>query len=663
MKLLKTLWAAMAVGLLLPTVFAADLKINMLPSASSMAFTDLTLCDQSGVTRVCTGTQVAAMVQANLPNITGSGNVVFSNGPTLVSPVLGAATASSLALSGGLTANITGLTQCVHANSAGLLSGTGVDCGAGSGGSSAFNALTGGTNTTAAMLVGSGASLTPTGSGAITATSIASLTGVPPIGNQTILGNGSGTSATPVALTLGGNLVATPSGLTTSQQINAQTGTTYTVLSTDAGKLLTVSNVGAVAVSLPQAGTTGFASGFSFDVQNKGAGTATFTPITSTVNGASTLSIPQNQGCTVTSDGTNYQVSACTALVTGGGGGGSSAFNAITSGTNTTSAMVVGSGASLAPTGSGTITATAITALTSIPSISTQTVLGNGSGSSISPVALTLAGNLVATASTLGTSQSINAQTGTSYAMVAGDAGKLVTFSNAAAVAVSLSQANTTGFTSGFAFDVENKGAGTVTITPTTSTINAGTTLAIAQNTGCSVTSDGTNYQVSACTAVAPSGGGGGGNVSTSGSPTSGQLASFTSSTAITGTAIGSNTLVGNTGSGIAAISVSAFRLALLQANTKFTLTPTGCTPSSTTGGATAGLITLASGPCTSIVITMNGATGLTAANGWTCDVGDRTSSTIPAWHETSSATTTATIPIPAAAGATDVLSFSCTGF
>lgn len=42
----------------------------------------------------------------------------------------------------------------------------------------------------------------------------------------------------------------------------------------------------------------------------------------------------------------------------GGGGGGSSAFNDLTSGTNTTAAMTVGSGATLAVAGSGTITAT-----------------------------------------------------------------------------------------------------------------------------------------------------------------------------------------------------------------------------------------------------------------------------------------------------------------
>ena len=44
-----------------------------------------------------------------------------------------------------------------------------------------------------------------------------------------------------------------------------------------------------------------------------------------------------------------------------GGGGGSSAFNAITGGTNTSAAMVVGTGASLSATGSGTIVATSTT--------------------------------------------------------------------------------------------------------------------------------------------------------------------------------------------------------------------------------------------------------------------------------------------------------------
>lgn len=46
--------------------------------------------------------------------------------------------------------------------------------------------------------------------------------------------------------------------------------------------------------------------------------------------------------------------------IAGSGGGGSAAFNTITSGTNTTAAMVVGSGGSLTVSGTGTINATAL---------------------------------------------------------------------------------------------------------------------------------------------------------------------------------------------------------------------------------------------------------------------------------------------------------------
>jgi hypothetical protein len=100
---------------------------------------------------------------------------------------------------------------------------------------------------------------------------------------------------------------------------------------------------------------------------------------------------------------------------------------------------------------------------------------------------------------------------------------------------------------------------------------------------------------------------------------------------------------------------------------TTFTISATGCTPSAHAGSATAGTITLASGPCTSIVITPNGAVGMTAPNGFHCNVGDRTTQNagtwIPEWGESASSTTTATIPIPSAAGATDVISFDCTPY
>jgi len=93
-----------------------------------------------------------------------------------------------------------------------------------------------------------------------------------------------------------------------------------------------------------------------------------------------------------------------------------------------------------------------------------------------------------------------NAQTGTSYTVVSGDSGKVLTFSNGSAIAVTLPQA-TGGFS---AFDAKfgTIGAGTVTITPTTSTIDAtrvgGTsaqsTLTIASGKSVRLVASGGNY-------------------------------------------------------------------------------------------------------------------------------------------------------------------------
>jgi len=89
---------------------------------------------------------------------------------------------------------------------------------------------------------------------------------------------------------------------------NAQTGTSYAVAAGDCGKLLTFSNASATSVTLPQAGTTGFLSGyFIAGVQNLGAGAVTITPTTSTINGAPSLTLVQNQAIAgIVSDGTNY---------------------------------------------------------------------------------------------------------------------------------------------------------------------------------------------------------------------------------------------------------------------------------------------------------------------------------------------------------------------
>jgi lysophospholipase L1-like esterase len=93
--------------------------------------------------------------------------------------------------------------------------------------------------------------------------------------------------------------------------------------------------------------------------------------------------------------------------------------------------------------------------------------------------------------------QPVNAQTGTSYTFVNADCGKLVTFSNASAIAVTLPRAAAGGnFVSGCAIDLENIGAGAVTITPTTSTLNGSVSSVFLMFDGGHIVSDGTNYSM-----------------------------------------------------------------------------------------------------------------------------------------------------------------------
>ena len=111
------------------------------------------------------------------------------------------------------------------------------------------------------------------------------------------------TSCTGLPLTTGvtGNLSLDNSATT----VNAQTGTTYTVLTGDRGRLVTHSNGAAIAVTLPQA-TGDFAAGWYYLTENRGVGTATITPTTSTIDGAASLALTTNQGTIIVSDGTNY---------------------------------------------------------------------------------------------------------------------------------------------------------------------------------------------------------------------------------------------------------------------------------------------------------------------------------------------------------------------
>jgi hypothetical protein len=130
----------------------------------------------------------------------------------------------------------------------------------------------------------------------------------------------------------GGNIVASSPGVSIFESpgngaiqigdqnlIDAETGTLFTIPAFDGSKLITFSNGSAITANLPQAGTTGYTHGWRTYVEDLGAGTVTLTPATSTINGAATLAVATGTGCGIVSDGTNYQIDSCTALLSGSG--------------------------------------------------------------------------------------------------------------------------------------------------------------------------------------------------------------------------------------------------------------------------------------------------------------------------------------------------------
>ena len=82
--------------------------------------------------------------------------------------------------------------------------------------------------------------------------------------------------------------------------------TSYTSLPADNGILLIFNDASPVAVSLDSAMATPY---FLF-MTNFGAGTATLTPTSGTINGSASFSLPQNYFSMVVFDGSNWHVSA-----------------------------------------------------------------------------------------------------------------------------------------------------------------------------------------------------------------------------------------------------------------------------------------------------------------------------------------------------------------
>jgi hypothetical protein len=72
--------------------------------------------------------------------------------------------------------------------------------------------------------------------------------------------------------------------------VNAQTGTSYTFVATDTGKLVTFNNASAVTVTVPPSSSVAFEVGASIGIAQLGAGAVTLAPGSGvTINGGTAV--------------------------------------------------------------------------------------------------------------------------------------------------------------------------------------------------------------------------------------------------------------------------------------------------------------------------------------------------------------------------------------
>lgn len=107
-----------------------------------------------------------------------------------------------------------------------------------------------------------------------------------------------------------------------SDDVNTQTGTSYTLVLADAGKQVTMSNASASVLTVPLNSSAAFAIGVRIQIINLGVGAVTITPTGGvTVSSmAATLAMAQYQVATLIKVGTDAWV----ANLGGGGGSGDS---------------------------------------------------------------------------------------------------------------------------------------------------------------------------------------------------------------------------------------------------------------------------------------------------------------------------------------------------
>jgi fibronectin-binding autotransporter adhesin len=331
--------------------------------------------------------------------------------------------------------------------------------------------------------------------------------------------------------------------------VNSQNGAGYQVIPADMGKLVSVSNASAQNITMPVQIQP---AGWWLDVQNTGAGTWTVVRNGFTIDGStSNLPLLTGQGVRIYSDGSNWYTQR--GIGGGGGGGGVNTGTVNTLAKYATTTTVGNSGI----TDDGTTVSTA-EAISALSYTSTGTNAGaylctqgttNGVGAvntitmqcptgvtaynvtmpaaaasgiphwsnssnvvtvSISAIAgadfANQSANTVFAGPSTGAAAApgfrslvaadvfsgVNPQSGAGYTVTTGDQGKLVSFSNASAQTITLPG---TPPSAGWWVDIQNTGAGTVTVSRNGLNIDgAATNLTLTTTQGVHLVSDGANY-------------------------------------------------------------------------------------------------------------------------------------------------------------------------
>jgi len=260
----------------------------------------------------------------------------------------------------------------------------------------------------------------------------------------------------------------------------------------------------------------GQVTGVTLEPASSGSGTVTSVGMTvpaglavagSPITTSGTLALTWSGQIPTANGGTGVDTSLAAngTLLIGNGAG--LTLAALTAGAGVTITNAAGAITIAATGGGGTVTSVSVgaglsggvittTGTISMPNVGTAGTYGDATHY---PIVTTDAQGRVTTVTTQAVPSStpsmpVNNQTGTTYIIVAGDLGKLVTFNNATGVTVTQPDAGGS-FPAGWWYEAQNRGTGTVTLTLSTSTIDGvGVTFAIRSNEGCVIASDGVNY-------------------------------------------------------------------------------------------------------------------------------------------------------------------------